>query len=286
MTALPALNYLSNAARTQGEMKTGLDDIVAFLRERLGTGAGWTSVASAATVTLGAQTGRMILLTGTTGISSFGTTNPLDGAVFMLRFAAALTITNGANLITGTGGNINTAAGDTALVVWEGSNVWRIMAYFRAGASGQIIDRAYAEYTTFTGLGTAIPIDDTIPQVGEGTQILSAAITPKNATNRLRIRFRASVSPNLASTWMTAAAFVNGGSNAVAADTVLGTTAGGQITTAIEYEYVPGSTSTQTVTIRVGPSTGSVGVNGNTAAPGRNLGGSQRATLILEEITA
>jgi microcystin-dependent protein len=131
MTALPALSYMSNSARTQGEMKTALDDIVAFLRERLGTGAGWTSVPSASTVNLGSQTSRMILITGTTPITSFGTTNPLDGAVFMLRFGGVLTLTNGANLINPTSANITTAAGDVALAVWEGSNVWRVIVYHR-----------------------------------------------------------------------------------------------------------------------------------------------------------
>jgi len=135
MTALPALSYMSNAARTQGEMKTALDDIVAFMRERFGAGAGWTLIASGSTVNLGGETSRLNLITGTTTITSFGTTNPGDSVLFVVRFAAALTLTNGLNLILPTGANITTAAGDVAIVVWEGSNVWRVLSYQRADGS-------------------------------------------------------------------------------------------------------------------------------------------------------
>lgn len=132
MTALPAAGYISNAARTSGEQKTAFEDLVAFLRERGGSGAGWTNVASASTVALGAETSRMLNITGTTTITSFGTTAPGDGWTFMLRFAGALTLTHGSNLILPNAANIVTAANDVAMVVWEGSNVWRVIDYQRA----------------------------------------------------------------------------------------------------------------------------------------------------------
>jgi microcystin-dependent protein len=132
MTALPALSYMSNAARTQGEMKTAFDDIIAFMRERFGAGAGWTSIASGSTVNLGGETSRLNLITGTTTITSFGTTNPGDSVLYVVRFASVLTLTHGSNLICPGSANITTAAGDVMLVVWEGSNVWRVLFYQRA----------------------------------------------------------------------------------------------------------------------------------------------------------
>jgi hypothetical protein len=151
-------------------------------------------------------------------------------------------------------------------------------------ARGAVIDRGYAEYTAFTGLGTVIPIDDTIPQVGEGTEILSVAITPKSTTSRLRVRFQGSASSNAGSNWLIVAAFVNGAANAVASTAVNQVTAGAQTDLTLEHEYVPGSTSAQTISIRAGAAGGSIAFNGNLAVPTRYLGGTQKATLIVEEI--
>ena len=58
-----------------------------------------------------------------------------------MRFAAALTLTNGANLILPGATNITTAAGDVAEIVWEGSNVWRLVSYQRSG--GQVVASSF-----------------------------------------------------------------------------------------------------------------------------------------------
>ncbi len=57
--------------------------------------------------------------------------------------------------------------------------------------NGTVVGGAYAEYTANANLSAQIPRDDSIPQVGEGTEILTLTITPKSATNKLRCRFRA-----------------------------------------------------------------------------------------------
>jgi hypothetical protein len=54
-------------------------------------------------------------------------------------------------------------------------------------AANRVVGRAYAEYLANADLATAIPRDDTIPQVTEGTQILALTHTPQAATNRIRI---------------------------------------------------------------------------------------------------
>ena len=79
-------------------------------------------------------------------------------------------------------------------------------------------------------------------------------------------------------------AFINGGANAVASTAVNQVTAGAQTEITLEHEYVPGSTSTQTISIRAGAASGSIAFNGNLVTPTRYLGGTQRATLVLEEI--
>lgn len=52
---------------------------------------------------------------------------------------------------------------------------------------GDTVQVAYAETAANTVLSTVIPADNTIPQVTEGTQVLSASITPTSASNFLLV---------------------------------------------------------------------------------------------------
>jgi hypothetical protein len=55
--------------------------------------------------------------------------------------------------------------------------------------AGSVIQTSYAEYTANSNLTAVIPVDDTIPQNTEGTEILTATITPKFATSLILVRF-------------------------------------------------------------------------------------------------
>lgn len=153
-------------------------------------------------------------------------------------------------------------------------------------SAGVIADRAYAEYTSAAGLTTVIPLDDTIPQVTEGDEILSASITPKSATNRIRATVHMFVQTSSGTINGAAALFVNGGSNAVNAVAGCTGNTGRPWVLSLQHEYVPGTTSAQTLSVRAGPgSSGALYVNVNSGS-GRVFGGVARATLVLEEITA
>lgn len=154
----------------------------------------------------------------------------------------------------------------------------------KAAYPNMVVQTGYAEYATNTNISTVIPRDDTIPQVGEGTEILSVAITPKTTTNKLRIRFSANFGGDASVGAMIAALFVNGAANAVQVRSVWNNATNTPQTCVLEYEYTPGSVSAQTLSIRVGPSAGTMRVNGTSAA--REYGGAQKATIMVEEITA
>jgi hypothetical protein len=90
------------------------------------------NLASAATTDIGAQNTVLLNITGTTTITSFGTN--YNGPRY-LRFDGALTLThNATTLILPGGANITTAAGDSAIVVPNGTpaNGWRVLGYQRA----------------------------------------------------------------------------------------------------------------------------------------------------------
>lgn len=138
---------------------------------------------------------------------------------------------------------------------------------------GTIVGRAYAEYTGTATLSVAIPSDNTIPQNTEGTEILTASITPKSATNRVRVRFQGFAGPS-GNVIMTVALFRDSIANALTA-----TANAGDATENIplEFEHVPGTTSQVTYKIRAGTGSGTMAFNAL-------YGGVGRATLVLEEI--
>lgn len=115
----------------------------------------WTNVASASTVDLGAQASRNLVITGTTTITSFGTAGAADNVPYLVRFEAALTLTNGASLILPGAANITTAAGDVAVIVHDTASVWRVVNYAAAAVSPGFESQAGAE----AGTGTKKPMN-------------------------------------------------------------------------------------------------------------------------------
>jgi len=90
------------------------------------------NLASAATTDIGSQNTVLLNITGTTTITSFGTN--YNGPRY-LKFDGVLTLThNATTLILPGGANITTAAGDSAIVVPNGTpaNGWRVLGYERA----------------------------------------------------------------------------------------------------------------------------------------------------------
>jgi len=149
-------------------------------------------------------------------------------------------------------------------------------------ATGSVINSTYAEYTTSATLSTAIPFDDTIPQNTEGTQILSASITPSSTSNKVRVKFQAFGGNSAGIVSILAAMFRGATANAIAASAATTGGAGFATPSTLEIEDSPATTSATTYTVRVGPVSGSLGLNGFESA--RRFGGVARATLILEEI--
>lgn len=93
-------------------------------------------VASAATVdlTANAPSTRNINITGTIDISAFMVA---AGRTYFVRFAASLTLTNGASIVTQTGANIVTQAGDTCILRATAANVVEVLSYVPAKNASQ-----------------------------------------------------------------------------------------------------------------------------------------------------
>ncbi|NEI60904.1 hypothetical protein [Rhizobium leguminosarum] len=146
---------------------------------------------------------------------------------------------------------------------------------------GSVVDSVTAVYATNADLTTVIPTDDTIPQISEGTQILSVSITPKSATNKLRIRFNGEGSPAAGPQALVWAIF-DGSANAIGAGHTSGATTANGYPMGGEVEVTAGSTSAKTISVRVGAGTGTMRMNG--ASTGRFFGGTYGARLVVEEV--
>ena len=111
-------------------------------------------LASAATTDIGAVASNSIRITGTTGITSFGTN--YRGPMF-LRFAASLAVTNSGLLITPGFLNLVTNAGDTCIVVPKATagvaDGWAILSY--STASNQSLPGAGTNSILIGGASTA-----------------------------------------------------------------------------------------------------------------------------------
>ena len=110
-------------------------EVARFGANGLQSASPWVDLASAATTNIGAQTTDNLRITGTTGISSFGTA--ASGVTRKLRFAAALTLTyNATSLILPGAASVVTMAGDTVTAISLGSGNWVVTDYMRALAFG------------------------------------------------------------------------------------------------------------------------------------------------------
>lgn len=120
----------ANAARPVTAGGTGATTAVGAMDE-LHTKA--TDIASASTTDLSAATGTYVNITGTNTITSFGTADA--GVIRFVRFQNGLTITHNGSvapfLLLPGNANIAAAAGDTALLVSDGSGSWRCLHYQR-----------------------------------------------------------------------------------------------------------------------------------------------------------
>lgn len=91
------------------------------------------TIASATTTDLGTLSSNIASITGTTTITSLGSSASVANPLYFIRFTGALLLTyNATSLILPGAANITTAAGDAATLEYLGSGNWRCLHYQRA----------------------------------------------------------------------------------------------------------------------------------------------------------
>lgn len=152
----------------------------------------------------------------------------------------------------------------------------------KVGAVGGTVQAVYTQTGAVATGTTTIPGDDTIPQNTEGTEFMTQAITPTNASNKLRITVTAFLASSAAG-HMTVALFQDSTANALASGTVYIETTNALRMVTFTHEMVAGTTSATTFKVRAGNNNAATNTfNGTSGA--RLFGGVMASSIRVEEI--
>ena len=148
--------------------------------------------------------------------------------------------------------------------------------------SGSVIQVANYPHTTYQTFSTIIPLDNTIPQNTEGSQYMSATITPKKANSVLKIEIVVNIS-TFAALDCTVALFRDSAVNAIGASYVNAVAANqGRTVPMVVFVNSTAAVST-TFTVRLGGGTATaIYLNGFNAA--QLFGGISSSSITITEI--
>lgn len=290
-TAFQFINPATPLAATTTETITGTNaakfvtpDSLAALWENNST-----DVTDGAAITIG-EGGSFNLITSTTAITSFVFTTSKAGRKVLVRFNTARTLTHNATtlFIVPGGASITTAAGDVCEVEDRGSGNVRVNWYVKVDgtavvrAVGQPVQVVNTQTGSMTTGATTIPYDDTIPQITEGNEFMTLAITPTNASNKLRIDVVFNGSVANATNRIIVALFQDSTANALAVSMteLSATTMVGNVK--FTHYMTAGTTSATTFRVRAGSSVGTITFNGSGGASLFN--GTLASSITITEI--
>jgi len=151
--------------------------------------------------------------------------------------------------------------------------------------AGSVLQVQHAVLTTFYSNSTNIPIDDSLPQITEGGEILTLSITPKSATSKLLIDCCFSVTTSDGTTIAGIFLFKNSDVDALAGAWSR-TVASNNPMSPLSFKHYMTSGTTSAITFRVRG--GGIGqapvfqINGGSGT--RYLGGALASTITITEV--
>lgn len=239
---------------------TNINGAVIAIENVLGTNSGTSVLKNFVTGNMAARTNNE-----TFGTPKFTLGSDATGDLFYRSAGGTIT-----RLGIGSNGQFVTTAGVTpswgTITQITGQNVQQV--HMTTGAVG-------------TG-GTVIPFDDTIPQITEGNQYMTLAVTPTNASNKLVIE-GIFVGGHSAVDFFTVTLFQDATANALAAVSAYFVTGQTIVTLPFKYEMTAGGTVSTTFRVRAG-STAAGTTTFNGAAGARVYGGIINSYMRITEV--
>lgn len=292
----PGPNTVTNVG-TNSITHAGLHDNEILALQALETKLGIGSSTSTTSTVLRASSsgtsvwGKLVLTSDVTGIlpiANGGTGGTGSTGTGNLVFSNSPTLTtpvisSPTGLVKGDVGlgnvdNTSDTSKNSASVSLTNKDLTATSNIFPSGFVFQVVSTNFGTAATGT---TTIPFDDTIPQITEGTEFMTQAITPKSATNRLSIDVMMYGSYSAIVEFIIAL-FQDSTANALAANSVTVPTSGylGQVT--IRHDMVAGTTSSTTFRVRAGGSgAGTMTFNGTSGT--RRFGGITLSNIKITE---
>lgn len=200
----------------------------------------------------------------------------------------ALTISNAqaatfAGNVSVTGATTLGAATGVTASANDNSTKLATTAYVDA-ATGKVVQRVNTQTGTVATGSTVIPYDNTIPQNTEGDQYMSLSITPKSATNYLKIEVVCFLASSVAGNVPTAALFQDTTASALAVGLSQTSFADYIVPIVFTHTMLAGTTSATTFKVRGGGATaGTTTFNG--AAGVQYFGGVIASSITITEFT-
>lgn len=205
-------------------------------------------------------------------LSAFGRTLIDDAAAANARTTLELATVGQVEAETGTA---------TTTRAWTAQRMKQAIDALADGKIAQVVFARDGAVATGTGI---IPIDNTIPQITEGTEFLSATITPKDDSNRLLVQVLVACAHTATNNYVTSALFRDATGNALASLTQFNPAGNTSQFQALQHEVVAGSTSATTFRVRIGGYVGGT-LTFNGFSGGR-LGGTMTSSITITEIAA
>lgn len=149
--------------------------------------------------------------------------------------------------------------------------------------AGKVVQVVCTPLGTSTTGTTPLPADDTIPQITEGDQYMTRAITPTSTSNKLLITVVCHVSFSVASALVTAALFQDATAGALACGSLR--QASNDLPQAIVFSHYMDAGTTSETTFRVragGAAAGTTTFNGT--GGGRYYGGVLASSIAITEV--
>jgi len=171
----------------------------------------------------------------------------------------------------------------TAPTAADGTDTTQIATTAFVKSNSKVVQVQRAQYSSVVSGSSTMPVDNTIPQITEGSAFMELAITPTNASNLLQIDvvFFASHSNNREVAY---AIFQDSTANALAAVAEVGTSGKPSVVT-FSHQMVAGTTSATTLKVRAGPDSAThvIYLNG-TSVGGGLFGGVAASSITITEI--
>jgi hypothetical protein len=191
----------------------------------------------------------------------------------------AITIDGGTNIISGLAvGGLPDGVVDEDMLASNAVSSGKLAS----GAGGKVVQVVNVTDTTSKTNSTAIPHDDTIPQNTEGGELMTLAITPTSATNKLLIFCSANIACSTGPRIGAIALFQDTTAGALASIVQMIASVDQAEQATMQHYMTAGTTSATTFKLRGGLNTSTFGFNGTSSA--RRHGGVSASSMTIWEI--